>query len=410
MNIARTRSLLREQSPSIKFALLQFAFWGVMAVGNYQSVMLQQQGYSASTLGMINAVLSAITIFATPVWGMISDRIRSIRRVFQITLVVASILFAFIPNIVGLPILNLPILLCYLSVVYFFRNPTSSLLDNWLVRYCNQKRLPYGPIRAFGSLGFTIVGLSIAGVIASKGTLWTFPVCSVLMSIVLLVSLFIDDSKPLPRPADGPKPEKETFNPLTLFREYYYCTFLVFVFLLWFCVNSLLPFLPYLLEEINVSSSRYGVINSYAAMLEIPMLLLAQPLRRRVPLHILAIGGGICYGLASLLLGLCANSLASVILIETLHGFGSGLIIASAANYIYTLTPENLKATGQSLYTAASALSGILGNLAGGALIDVLGARWFYVILAVTSCIAVLFFIGTLTFGSKVLRRPLPRS
>lgn len=402
------RRWFRQESPSLKFAALQFSFWAVMAIGNYQNVFLQERGFNASTLGMVNAVLSAVSIVATPIWGMFSDRIHSIRKVFQITLLFGSVLFGFIPMLVGLPFMSTPLLLCALPVIYFFRNPCGSMLDNWQVRYCNQKRLSYGFIRAFGSLGFTICGLSITGLIASKGTSWTFPVCSILMMAVLAITFFIDDVKPLSIPAAEPQKQKEKLNPLDLFKEYYYVTFLVFVFLLWLSCNCIMPFIPYLLNELGIASSRFGVVNSYVALLEIPMLIAAQPLRRWVPLHILALAGGVCYILTGILLGLCAESLVAVIIIETFHGLGSGLLIASCANYVFNLVPENLKATGQSLYVAAASLAGIVGNLAGGAIIDALGARAFYCILSCTSVIAVAFLGGTLLFGTKVLKRKIP--
>ena len=403
------RRMIRQSAPSLKFAALQFSFWAVMAIGNYQNVLLQERGFNASTLGLVNAVLSAVSIVAVPIWGMISDRIRSIRSIFLITLICGSALFAFVPTLVGLPFMNTPLLLCTLPVIYFFRNPTGSMLDNWQVRYCNQKRLSYGFIRAFGSLGFTIVGLSITGLISSRGTTWTFPVCAALMSIVVVIALFIEDVKPLSLPvAEGEKAKKPKLNPAVLFKEYYYSTFLVFVFLLWLACNCIMPFIPYLLNELGIASSRYGVVNSYVAMLEIPMLIAAQPLRRWVPLHLLALCGGVCYILTGILLGLCAESLTAVIIIETFHGLGSGLLIASCANYVFTLVPEELKATGQSLYVAAASLAGIVGNLAGGALIDTLGARTFYCILSCTSVIAVLFLGATLIFGTKVLKRKIP--
>lgn len=401
--------MIRQSAPSLKFAALQFSFWAIMAIGNYQNVFLQERGFNASTLGLVNAVLSAVSIIAVPTWGMISDRIHSIRRVFLITLVGGSLLFAFVPMLVGLPFMNTPLLLCTLPFIYFFRNPCGSMLDNWQVRYCNQKRLSYGFIRAFGSLGFTIVGLSITGLVATRGTAWTFPVCSVLMSIVLVIALFIDDVKPIaPAVPETEKPKKEKLNPAILFKEYYYATFLIFVFLLWLSCNCIMPFIPYLLNELGIASSRFGVVNAYVAMLEIPMLIAAQPLRRWVPLHLLALAGGVCYVLTGILLGLCAESLTAIIIVETFHGLGSGLLIASCANYVFTLVPENLKATGQSLYVAAASLAGIVGNLAGGALIDALGARTFYCILSCTSVIAVIFLGSTLLFGTKVLKREIP--
>lgn len=398
------------ESAWLQFTVLQFVYWFVMAIGNYQTVYLQSRGYTASTIGLINAVLSAVTIMATPVWGMISDRIRSIRKVFLLTLIVGSVLFAFIPAIIGLPVLSAPLMLIYLSLVYFFRNPANALMDNWLVRYSNQKGVDYGSIRSFGSLGFAICGVVIAGAVSSFGTAWTFPVCSALMALVVVMSLRTDDAKPAAPVTDAAAdaPAREAFNPLTLFKNYYFTTFLVFAFLLCIVINSAAAFLPYLLEDVGVSSSRYGVITAYMATLEIPMLLAARPLRRRAPLYALCIASGFSYAAACLLLGTCAHSLGMIVAIETLSGVGSGLLIASAANYIYTLTPENLKATGQSIYVAATALSGIAGNLIGGAVVDALSAPLLYCIMGVTGLISALFLLGTIVIGAKLLKRTPP--
>ena len=394
------------ESAWLRFTVLQFVYWFVMAIGNYQTVYLQSRGYTATTIGLINAVLSAVTIMATPVWGMISDRIRSIRRVFLLTLIVGSVLFAFIPAIIGLPVLSAPLMLVYLSLVYFFRNPANAMMDNWLVRYSNQKGVDYGSIRSFGSLGYAICGVLIAGAVSSFGTAWTFPVCSAMMALVVAMSLRTDDAKPV-APATG-APAREAFNPLTLFKNYYFTTFLAFSLLLYIVINSAAAFLPYLLEEVGVSSIRYGLITAYMATLEIPMLLAARPLRRRAPLFALCIASGFCYAAACLLLGTCAHSLGMIVAIETLSGVGSGLLIASAANYIYTLTPENLKATGQSIFVAVTALSGIAGNLIGGAVVDALSAPLLYCIMGVTGLISALFLLGTIVIGAKLLKQSPP--
>ncbi|MDO4355344.1 MAG: MFS transporter [Clostridia bacterium] len=397
-------SKLRFRHPNIepdwlKFTVLQFTYWFAMAIGNYQTVYLQDRGFAASTIGLINAVLSAVTIVVTPIWGMISDRIRSIRKVFLLTLVMGAVLFLLIPTVIGLPMLTTPLMLLYLSLVYLFRNPSNSLMDNWLVRYSNQKQVDYGSIRAFGSLGFAICGVAISGVVSTFGTAWTFPVCSAMMMLVVLLSMRTDDVKPAPPAEDAPA--KESFNPLALFKNYYFTTFLAYAVLQYIVTNCVTAFLPYLLDEIDVASSNYGVITAYMAMLEIPMLIAARSLRQRVPLYAMAAAGGLCFAIACTLLGTCAHSLIAVIVIETFSGVGNGLMIASNANYIYTLTPENLKATGQSLYIAATSLSGIVGNLVGGAIIDALGPRSYYGIMGAMALVAVSFLLVTILLGRK---------
>lgn len=388
-----------------KFAALEFIYWFAIAIGNYQTVYLQTHGFSASFIGVINATISAMNIVIIPMWGMISDKMRSIRTIFLLTMVIGAVAFAFIPLVAGLPFVGTPLLLAYLCIVYAFRNPANSMLDNWLVRYANQKALDYGSMRSQGSLGFAIAGVAIAGAVSAFGTGWTFPACSIMMIPVFLMSLRTDDTKPLAVPAAQPK--KESFNPIVLFKNYYYSTFLVFAFLICLVINSAGAFLPYLLNDVGVESTRFGVITAYMAIIEIPMLMSSRKLRQSMPLYMLTILCCICYTAGCLLLSTCAHSLMSVMIIETFNGLASGLFIASASNYIYTLTPENLKATGQSIYVSVTAASGIIASLAGGMLVDAFGSTLFYMIIGFIALFSAVFMAATIFIGQKKLKLPI---
>ena len=336
---------------------------------------------------------------------MISDRMHSIRKVFLLTMTVGAIAFAFIPAVTGIPGIATPLLLAYICVVYAFRNPANSMLDNWLVRYANQKTLDYGSMRSLGSLGFAIAGVAIAGAVSAFGTGWTFPACSIMMIPVLLMSLRTDDSKPVSAPAAQPK--KESFNPIVLFKNYYYTTFLVFAFLICLVINSAGAFLPYLLNDIGVESTRFGLITAYMAIIEIPMLLSSRKLRQSMPLYMLTILCCMCYTAGCLLLSTCAHSLISVMAIQTFNGLASGLFIASASNYVYTLTPENLKATGQSIYVSVTAAAGIIASLAGGMMVDAFGSTTFYMVIGFIALFSAAFMAATIFIGQKKLKLPM---
>ena len=377
-----------------RFALVEFSYWFAMAVGNYQSVYLQQQGFSASALGLINALISAVTIAAVPLWGMLSDRLGSVRRVVLITLAAGHLLYAFIPGVVALSGRSVAVTACWLCLTYAFRNPANALLDNWLVFTSNQRQMNYGVIRSLGSIGFMICGLAIAGWV-SRGVTATFPVDAALMALVVLQCLFIEDCAAVQRAP------RERLNPRELFREHRYTTYLIFAFFGWITVNAISAFLPYLLVELDIPGSRYGLVSSVIAAFEIPALVFAAWLRRRIPLQVLALLGVACYALSALLLGCWARGFIDVLLSECLTGIGSGLLIASSANYVYSIVPQRLRATGQAVYTAVTALAGILGNLAGGAVIDAHGATALYLSLAVVAACAAAMFLLSLALHRR---------
>lgn len=80
-------------------------FWFAWAFGSYQTIYLQQAGFTASQLGVLNALTSIFSIASVAFWGMVSDRMGSLRKVLILVLLGGSLLFALIPLIpTGLPI------------------------------------------------------------------------------------------------------------------------------------------------------------------------------------------------------------------------------------------------------------------------------------------------------------------
>jgi hypothetical protein len=57
---------------------------------------------------------------------------------------------------------------------------------------------------------------------------------------------------------------------------------------------------------------------------------------------------------------------------------------------------------------ALGATAAIIGNLAGGALIVLVGIRRFYFMVSGTLLFALVFFVLTLFFGIRVLNKKLP--
>ena len=70
-------------------------FWFAWAFGSYQTIYLQQAGFTASQLGVLNALTSIFSRSARLLafWGMVSDRMGSLRKVLILVLLGGSLLF-----------------------------------------------------------------------------------------------------------------------------------------------------------------------------------------------------------------------------------------------------------------------------------------------------------------------------
>jgi MFS family permease len=192
-----------------------------------------------------------------------------------------------------------------------------------------------------------------------------------------------------------------------LFKNYYFITYLFFAVFLHIPLNTSFAFLPFLIVAVGGDSAQFGLVVGYKALLEIPVLLLMRPLRRKFPLPI-ALGGAAVLFAVEAYLYAHAENLNQIILIQTLNGLGGGLLIGAAANYVYSLAPQGLNSTAHTMHGAVSAIAAIFGNLMGGFLIVTFGIGIFYRILFGVLIFALCYFCASLIIGVKVLKKPLP--
>lgn len=406
MNIfTRMRESLQDERTRVYwlFAGLQSTFWIACAIGNYFTVFMQENGLSTSTIGIVNAINSAFGIFASLFWGMISDRIGSIKRTVMILLIGTVVLFPLILLTSGIPLYGFPLGIILSIPAYFFRNPSGTLVDNWTVRGCNAMGLNYGTNRAMGSFAFALVSIILSFILPKTGVGITFILSPLMMLAALFFCLRIGYG-------DGGAARSKTARKLPvgkLFRNYYYVAYLAFYVGLSFTTSANYSFIPMLISEVGASSAQVGLVTGYRAMLEIPMLLLLGVLRRRFKLPVLIVGAGVLFAVEALLLG-ASGALWQVVLFTTCFGLANGLLLAGGANYVLSLAPEGLEATAQTLVGSAASLAGIVGNACGGFLIELLGASGFYLLLGgVMSVVAVLYLLSFI-FGEKILKIPRP--
>jgi PPP family 3-phenylpropionic acid transporter len=384
-----------------------FLYWFGTAACAYFTVLLQKNGYSAAQVGAINAVNSVITIVATPFWGMVADKFRSIRNVILATICVAIPLWILVP--VSLKIFLGPLALLFIVVPLgcFFRNPHPSLVDSYIVQRCDRDNLNYGYVRLWGSISYTVASLGFSLILPRRGVEFAYYAYGILCLpfIILMWNLRDPDAS-----AAGGQRKALTFRQMgfgRLFKNYYFITFLVFALFIYLPNTTSNAFMPYLMESVGGESARYGLITGLKALLEVPSLFFMRTLRKRFPLPVMLAGAAVFYSIEALFYA-NASSMTHIVLIQIFQGLGGGLLIGSSANYLYSLSPPELTSTAQTMNGAIGATAAILGNLVGGALIVLVGIRRFYLIVSATMLCALVFFAVSLFLGLRVLNRKLP--
>lgn len=377
----------------------------------YTSVYLQSLGYTATRVSLVQSLCSLIGIIAPTFWGIMSDKRRTIKWILLICFISSACLYPFIPKAAAIMLCvfqwELPLVLIIAPLDNFFRMPARQLTENYVVRTSYEKRLNFGFIRACGSFAYAVTGMILGQILDRIGgpltTFWLYPISVI---PVALLCATINDKESF----QGAAKKKLTFKEMnfsSLFKNYYYVTFLIYSVILFLPVSSSQTFLSYYLSDLGISTTVYATICGLRAAAEIPMMLLFRKLQRRIPLQTLLLFSAVIYCLESTLLFFISSKFW-IIFVCTLHGLGGGIKIAAAANYIYILAPNNLKATAQTMNGAASSIAGIIAPLIGGVLVDKIGAGNYFLICGIIIAIAGFLFAVSFPFGEKVLHKKAP--
>jgi PPP family 3-phenylpropionic acid transporter len=375
---------------AVSLSSLEFSFWITFAA--YYPllvVFLRSKGYSNTTIGTIVAANSFITIFAQPFWGMISDKLRSIRKVFIFGLSAAIILLQPLPIIESATITGI-----ILAIVTFFESPLNPLLDSWIIEGIrSETNIAYGQIRLWGSIGFAIF-VYIYGKIADMySTNYLFMIFGVMGLLTIFLSTRIKVDKPV-------LPSKiKSLNFGRLFTSYPYISFVAFAAILFIPHRGAFIFLPNLMESVSGSKTILGLSFSIMALSEVPIFLFSRMLLKKFkPIHFILVST-IFFILRQFLYPLVTLPF-HVILIQALQGPSFALFLTGAVYYIDSIAPDELKSTAQTLATSMFiGFSGIIGSYGGGWVIDHFGLNSLYHIGIWVSIAVTLLFLASLQIG-----------
>lgn len=382
----------------ITVVALNALFYFAWAWGCYQTVYLQENGMSSADIGILNAVSSVVAIFASTFWGMISDRINSIKKTTFINFIILAVTTVILPLLPAKATYATGMFIIYCAIITFTRTPSFTLMDNITVRNAAAIGVSYGAVRSVGSLTYTVGSVIVSAVLPFVGTGNTFWISSLLMIPTILCLAMCNDPKVAAAKAKS-GPDKGSLK--MLFKSYYYVTFLIFTMLYFIPRTSEYSFLTYFMEERGIALDNLGIIMAVRAVVEIPFLFFISAIRKRIKLKYLIMVAATFIAVECLGLGLLTNSFGTLLFFSAFFGIGNGIFIGVISDYLFLLAPDEVKATAQSIYASVSAASSILGNLLGGYAYELLGGVAYYIVLGVTILMSVAVLWVTTYIGKK---------
>ncbi len=387
-----------ENKAAYNMAAIQGLFWFAWAFGTYHIVYLQEIGFNASLIGSINALSSMTAIFACMLFGMLSDKLNSIKKVLIGVVICVAVLYTLTPFLPVDPAYFVITYVIYCPLLNVFRGSVIPLLDNLSVRTCAAKRINYGAVRSFGSLSFSVAAFIVVAVIANFGLKSSFISYGLLAIPTIILLFFAHD----PKVGGDDKKEKRKISLKPLFKNYYYVTFLIFAAIIYVGFSAEFSFITYMMASLNIPSENLGTFLAVRALSEVPLLFFIGKIRSKFKLPHLIIFAATLMTIEFFLLGFWAHDLTSMIICGALFGLGNGMFIGTVPFYLFRLATDELKASAQTLYSSVCAISGILGNLGGGYLFDLVGASPYYIILGTITTTAIIFLVVSLNMKKNL--------
>lgn len=404
-------SKLKSKHPHLfTLSIMEFLGYGTsLAALGYLTVFLQDIGMDASQIGTITAVNSVVGMVASPFWGVVSDKLRSLRKTLLICLIAGMVLWHLVPASSNWVLWGFSFIMILLPISNFFRAPVSSLVDSWAVRSANEHKLNFNTMRMFGALGYSVAGVLLSFLTSKFGVNWAFYVHTMMFAAAVLLCFMMKNEDRRGAQADV---ERITFRDLhfgKLFRNYSLITY--FIYLVLYCIplNSGDTFLPYLMEEIGITTDMIGVVMAVRAAMEIPVLLGFHKLRTRFSLPTLLVFQCGCYMLIYFSYAVVKSKVLFLLACCT-QGVVSGIEIGCANNYVYALAPDELKSTAIMLGNAMWALSGFLANFIGGLIVQYASIRVYYIVMGIIGFVVTAFFAASFPIGKKYFGVQLPES
>ncbi|MCX7975330.1 MAG: MFS transporter [Candidatus Aminicenantes bacterium] len=345
---------------------LQYAIWGSWSpvLSDY---LINKLGFQGTQVGFIYSLLPLATIISPFIGGQVADRYFPTQKIIAILQLIGGLLL-----LIGSRLTDFASLSGLMLVYCLIYAPTLALTNSLAFIHLRDTEREFGQIRVWGTIGWIIAGLILAGWRLAFKASGLSPLTGDTLLLAGFFSLLMGvTSFNLPHTP----PKKEATKPwafleaLRLLRDKNFAVFITIAFvvateLMFYYVMTA----PYLTSEmIGVSSSAVSGIMVIAQVAEIFVMALLLPyFLPRFGIRITLLIGILAWPIRYIIFVIGQPSWL-VIASLTLHGFCYVFFFTAAFIYVDRVAPGDIRASAQSLITLATiGLGNYLGSLFAG--------------------------------------------
>lgn len=349
----------------LNFSVIEFFFFALFGVSTYLTVYLMEAGFDSDQIGRLTSAGTLLGTLFLPFWGHLSDHIGSSKKTYLFCMSATAILFGMFPLLGSHFSGNLLPFSIIVPLTMLFRQPTNALLDGWVVSQTAPHHIPYGLIRRWGSVGFSICTIFSSFLLDSFFSVSSmFYFMPILLVPLLVVSLKVPASTAGKQMMESRKPADH----FVLFRNRAFLAYFIFSLGLSIYLSITMIFLAYILEYAGCAPSLLGLIVGWRALMEIISMSVSSRCIHRFSYPCILTVSGILFAIEHLSYRF-ADGLFSLLVIISFSGLAGGIFYSIGPCYVLHIIPDELNHTAQSYIAIGTALVGIAGTFFGGSII-----------------------------------------
>ncbi|CAH0191845.1 MULTISPECIES: MFS transporter [Peribacillus] len=357
-----------------------FLYFGLLAIFiPFLPVYLADQGLRPAQIGFIIGTGGFVTLITQPLWGMISDKTRTIRKVLLLLIFFSSVIGYFLYD--SSSYLQL---ILFAMLLYFFLMPIDPLTESLNFTMAEKSGISYGSIRTYGALGYAVISLITGYVMSYFGANSLAFLFAGIGLISFIVSWMMPDAPVSGKPVTLSSLKHFFSNKETLL-------FLLLVFICAVPARMNDTFLGVYIRELGGSAKLVGLTWFLAAGSEIVVFALSfWWLRKGKEIIIISFAAAFFFIRYFVSAWITDPQLLAYLQIMQLLTFP--IFYSAAIQYLYRIVPVEWRATGQTVLALLFfGVSGIIASYIGGAIYGAYGGKTLYLFISSISFIGMVF-------------------
>lgn len=396
---------------NVEYSCIHGTYWMYYGVvSSFASVFLLAKGFSNWNIGVTLAVANVLAVVLQPVIADLADRAKKlsvigISEILTVMMMVVTVgMFVFGGSMIALAIVFI-LLIAWHTVLQPLFNSLTFILEEAGVH------INFGIARSMGSLAYAAL-VAVLGTIVENYGIMSLPITGEIILVMLLVSLILtkkaydkgksmqnargdkktlaeEHSAGLCKDDEGEKSalcEGESINLIRFIeRNKFFFLVNVGVIGLYFSNSVLNNYMMQIVDVVGGTSEDMGRILSVMAFCEIPTMVCFDWLRKKFSCQLMLKFAAVGF---TVKIALCwlANSVTMIFLAQFVQLVSFALFLPAMVHFIDEIMSKGEAVKGQALFTTMVTATTVISSLAGGAILDMSGAK-------------ILTFIATIATG-----------